>query len=462
MPSGLKTTSRERQPSRPCRGLGASRRPSPRSLRPRRSRPRRRASPSGENATREAPPGDLRTRIRLAEGTDHSLTPASPALATVLPSRAKTASVTLPLLLSGPERLPVTRSPETDAAAGVPGHDDRPIRAEPGDGHRGASLQRSEPGACRRAPDPGGAVRAGSHDQAAVGAELGIFDRALVRKNVQQVPAANAPDPGGAVGACRDDAPPGRVERRLHCVAAVGASQGEQLLVELGVPEPRRVVGAPAEQRASVPAPGDRRHSRTVADEIADQAAAQAAVRRQHVHGPVGAAIRQEEPARAPRDCVDRTVVKRKVEETITLRHVPDPNAAVLSRNGEQVAVRAEGRGGRHAGLVDEAPTDLPAAAGVPEVRAHGSPASPGAVVRRERDALELDRLAPDFRRQHVQQPAGSRRRRREPGRAFPHRASRPGGRRARRRPSSLPASRAWQRDGRYPCARASRRARWS
>ena len=72
------------------------------------------SDPSGENATRKAPPGDLRTRIRFAEGTDHSLTPASPAVATVLPSRAKTASVTVPLLLPGPERLPVTGSPETD------------------------------------------------------------------------------------------------------------------------------------------------------------------------------------------------------------------------------------------------------------------------------------------------------------------------------------------------------------
>jgi hypothetical protein len=74
-----------------------------------------------------------------------------------------------------------------------------------------------------------------------------------------------------------------------------------------------------------------------------------------------------------------------------------------LSRDGEQVAVRAEGRVGRHAGPVEETAADLPAAPGIPEVRALEARRRQEAVVRRERNALELGP-----RRQHVQQPAGS------------------------------------------------------
>src|SRR5437762_14297464 len=88
------------------------------------------------------------------------------------------------------------------------------------------------------------------------------------------------------------------------------------------------------------------------------------------MQGPVGAGIRQELPIRAPREREHRARVSRKVEETVTLRHVPDPNAAVLSRDGEQAAVGAERRGGRYTGLVDEARAEPPAAARVPEVRA--------------------------------------------------------------------------------------------
>ena len=121
------------------------------------------------------------------------------------------------------------------------------------------------------------------------------------------------------------------------------------------------------------------------------------------MQGPVHAGIRQEAPIRAPRDREDRSGVSRKVVATVTLRHIPDPNAAVLCRDGEQVAVRAEGRVGGHAGPVEEARADLPAAPGIPEVRALEARRRQRGVVRRERHALELGP-----RRQHVQQPAGS------------------------------------------------------
>ena len=235
----------ERQLRDPVDASGASRRPHPRYVAAPSCPAPATSDPSGENATRKAPPGDLRTRIRFAEGTDHSLTPASPAVATVLPSRAKSASVTFPCCFPVPSgfpslalqrRTPPRASPVTTIAPSG-------LNLATDTGAPSCSVRSRAPVVEFQIPAVPSELAVTTRRPS--GAELGALrPRACAR--------------GRAAGAGREHSRSGRCRQRLptRCGARRGRTtlparrrgaappMAAQLLVELGVPQSRRAVCA--------------------------------------------------------------------------------------------------------------------------------------------------------------------------------------------------------------------------